>query len=131
MQHENKKEVNPMTIEQSKNHPAIALVRSDAPVIIDVQSALDLMATVRYETDCEAMVVEKSAFPKAFFDLSTCLAGDILQKITQYRMRIAIAGDLSVYKSKALRDFVYESNQGKQVYFGLDMESCENVLAGR
>ena len=120
-----------MNIEKSKKHPNLALVRSEIPIITDTQAALDLMATVRYETDCDAVIVEKTAFPEAFFDLSTGLAGEILQKITQYRMVIAIAGDLSGYKSKALQDFIRESNRGRQVYFGTDIQACEEALAGR
>ena len=120
-----------LKIEVSKRNPKIALVTSATPVITDRQSALDLMATVRYETECEVMIVEKSALPEEFFDLSTGFAGEILQKITQYRMVIAIAGDISGYESKALRDFVRECNRGRQVYFGASMEACEETLAGR
>ena len=35
----------------------VAVVRSEDPLIVDVQTALDLMATVRYETDCDRMMV--------------------------------------------------------------------------
>ncbi|WP_083996437.1 DUF4180 domain-containing protein [Desulfosporosinus acididurans] len=54
-----------------------------------------------------------------FFDLKTKLAGEILQKFVNYHVRIAIVGDFSGYKSKSLKDFIYESNNGKDVFFDL------------
>lgn len=99
------------------NNAEIANIESSELLINDVQSALDLMATVRYETDCDRMVINKSAISEDFFDLSTKLAGDILQKYINYQMKIAVVGDFSVYKSKSLRDFIYECNNGKDIFF--------------
>jgi hypothetical protein len=42
-------EGSPMIV-QSEN--GVAIVRNDKPLITDTQSALDLMATVKYETGC-------------------------------------------------------------------------------
>ena len=99
------------------NNVEIANVESSELLINDVQSALDLMATVRYETDCDRMIINKSAISEDFFDLSTKLAGDILQKYINYQMKIAVVGDFSVYKSKSLKDFIYECNNGKDIFF--------------
>ena len=51
----------------------------------------------------------------AFFQLATRLAGEVAQKFVNYRIRLAIVGDISPQcaQSKALRDFVHESNQGQ------------------
>ncbi len=40
-----------------------------------------------------------------------------MQKFVNYDMKIAILGDFSSYKSKSLRDFIYESNNGNNVFF--------------
>ena len=32
-------------------------------------------------------------------------------------MRIAVVGDFSIYTSKSLKDFIYESNKGNHVFF--------------
>ena len=101
----------------NKNNVEIAHVKSDEILIKDVNSALDLMATVRYETDCDRMILDKSALSEDFFKLSTKLAGDVLQKYINYQMKIAIIGDFSVYESKSLRDFIYECNNGKDIFF--------------
>ena len=53
----------------------------------------------------------------AFFDLKTGLAGDVLQKFSNYRMRLAIVGDFSRFSSKSLGDFISESNQVRRITF--------------
>jgi hypothetical protein len=86
-------------------------------LITDVQSALDFIATVGFETGCNHIILSKSAICEGFFDLSARLAGEILQKFVNYNIKIAIVGDFSVYTSKSLRDFIYESNKGKDIFF--------------
>lgn len=81
------------------------------------QDMLDLIATLRYEHGADALVLPKENLPEAFFDLRTGLAGEMLQKCTNYQMKIAIVGDFSGYGSKALRDFIRESNRGGAVFF--------------
>jgi hypothetical protein len=95
----------------------MAIVKGDEILISDVQSALDLMATVRYETDSDRMILHQSVIHESFFDLSTRLAGDILQKFINYQMKVAIVGDFTGYTSKSLRDFIYECNHGKDIFF--------------
>ncbi|MDM5427927.1 DUF4180 domain-containing protein [Bacillus mycoides] len=94
----------------------IAVVRNDTVLISDVQSALDLMATVQYEADSKRIAINKSLISESFFDLKTRLAGDILQKFINYSVKIAIIGDFSMYTSKSLKDFIYECNKGKDVF---------------
>lgn len=95
----------------------IAVVTSDTVCISDVQSALDLMMTVDYETGCRSIVINKEAVIADFFVLSTRLAGDILQKFVNYQFKLAIVGDFSGYTSKPLKDFIYESNKGRDIFF--------------
>jgi hypothetical protein len=95
----------------------IAIVSSNEILIADVQSALDFMATVQYEAGCDRIVINKSLLSESFFDLKTRLAGDILQKFINYRVKVAIIGDFSVYSSKSLRDFIYECNNGTDIFF--------------
>ena len=95
----------------------IAILDGNQIVIGDVQSALDLMATVHYETGCDRMVINKSLISEPFFDLKTRLAGEILQKFVNYRMKLAVVGDFSGYESKSLKDFIYESNNGNNIFF--------------
>lgn len=82
-----------------------------------MQSALDFIATVGFETGCKRIILNKSAICDDFFDLSTRLAGEVLQKFINYNIKIAIVGDFSSYTSKSLKDFIYECNKGKDIFF--------------
>lgn len=95
----------------------IAVVSSDEMVITDVQSALGLAMTVKYETGAANIVIGKQLVCEDFFILSTKLAGEILQKFVNYRVKMAVYGDYSRYTSKPLKDFIYESNKGKDFFF--------------
>ena len=112
-----------------QNGVLIALVRSDNEVITDAQSALDFIATVAWETGSYHIVVGKSAITDDFFDLSTKLAGEVLQKFINYRVKIAIVGDFSTYSSKSLQAFIRESNKGHQVFFVSDENEAMERLS--
>ena len=65
--------------------------------------------TIKYETNCNKIALNKSAILEDFFILSKGLAGEILQKFINYETKFAIYGDYSKYTSKPLKDFIYES----------------------
>lgn len=113
-----------------KNNMEIAVIRSEELLITDAQSALDLVMTVKYETGCRNIAINKEAVIDDFFVLSTCLAGEILQKFVNYGVRFAVYGDFSKYTSKPLKDFMYESNQGRDIYFQPDVSLAVDKLAG-
>lgn len=102
---------------QVKNGVRCALVTGEELLITDAQSALDLMMTVRYDTDSDRIALHKEAVADAFFVLSSKLAGDVLQKFINYHTKLAIIGDYSGYTSKPLKDFIYESNRGHDIFF--------------
>ena len=68
----------------NRNNTEIAVVSSDELLITDVQSALDLIMTVKYETGCTNIAINKEAVVNDFFILSSGLAGEILQKFINY-----------------------------------------------
>ena len=104
-------------IKIKENNLEIAIVSSQEILIKDVQSALDFIATVSYEAGCDRIILNKSAIVEEFFNLKTRLAGEILQKFINYHVKIAIVGDFSIYESKSMKDFIYESNKGKDIFF--------------
>ena len=107
----------------------VALVLSDAQIISDVVSALDLLMSAKYEAGTKYIVVDKKNIVEDFFILSSGLAGEILQKYINYGGKIAIYGDYSQYTSKPLKDFIYESNKGKDVFFVDTKEEAIQKLA--
>lgn len=92
-------------------------VVSDSLVINSVQDALDLMANADYQCNCRKIIISKKNVDEKFFDLKSGLAGAVLQKFVNYKVRLAIVGDFESYESKSLNDFIFESNKNKQIMF--------------
>jgi hypothetical protein len=82
----------------------IAVIYSETPLITDVQSALDFIATADYEHDTRKIALNKAAVSEDFFRLSTGFAGEVAQKFVPYACQLAIFGDFSAYTSKPLHD---------------------------
>ena len=63
------------------------------------------------------------AIGEEFFRLRSGLAGEVLQKLVNYRIKLAIVGDVSrqVEASSAFRDLVVEAERGTDLYFVSDM----------
>ncbi len=66
-----------------------------------------------------------------FLDLKTRIAGEVIQKFVNYQVRLAILGDISAWisESTALRDFVYETNRGRSLWFINDLAEFEQRLS--
>lgn len=106
----------------------IAIVKSNDIIIKDVQSAIDFIMTVKYETNCNRIALNKEAIVEDFFILSKGLAGEILQKFINYQTKFSIYGDYSKYTSKPLKDFIYESNNGKDIFFVKNEDEAIKML---
>lgn len=113
-----------------KNQITVAVIHSADLIITDVPSALDFIMSVKYQTDSCHIALNKEAILEDFFRLSTCLAGEILQKFINYRIKFAVYGDFSGYTSKPLKDFIYECNQGKDIFFTATRAEAVDKLAG-
>ena len=114
-----------------QNGIKIAVVISNEKAITNAQSVLDLLATASYEAGTDRIAIGKETIGDAFVVLSSGLAGEVLQKIVNYHAKIAIYGDFSHYTSKPLKDFMYESNQGNDVFCVAAKEEAIERLAGR
>jgi hypothetical protein len=106
------------------NNTNIAEIITDDEIIKTTEDGLDLLGNLYYQGFDKIIVHEKNITP-AFFDLKTGIAGEILQKFSTYRVRLAIMGDFSRYQSKSLKDFIFESNKMGQIYF---LSSLNEVL---
>jgi hypothetical protein len=85
---------------------------------------LDLMGNCPSDT----IVLDRNALAEAFFELRSGLAGEMLQKVSNYRRRLAILGDFDGTGSRALRDFIRESNGTGKVVFAADLEAAVALL---
>ena len=109
----------------------IAVVSGSEKLLIDAQSALDLVMAAKYEGGASRIAIDKQVVAEDFFILSTGMAGEILQKLVNYHVKAAIYGDFSHYTSKPLRDFIFESNRGSSFFFVSSMEEAVQYLAER
>jgi hypothetical protein len=65
-----------------------------------------------------------------FFRLSTRVAGEVVQKLQDYQLRVVVVGDIArrTAESGALRDWVRECNRGRQVWFVASLEDLAERL---
>jgi hypothetical protein len=106
----------------------IAEVLSDKLVIQSTQDGLDLLGNLYYQGFDSIIIYEKNITPD-FFDLKNGMAGEILQKFSNYRMRLAIVGDFAPYSGKSIRDFIYESNKTRHISFLSSIAEGLNTLS--
>lgn len=111
---------------------AVAEVLDPQVIIQTTQDGIDLMGNVYYQ-GYDRVILHQHQLTPAFFDLSSKIAGEVLQKFSTYRMRLAIVGDFSklIQESRALKDFIHESNQGRQVYFTDSLEAALSWLSSK
>jgi hypothetical protein len=105
---------------------------ADGPAISTSDDAADLVGDAwAHQATLVAVPIERLD-PK-FFRLKSGIAGEITQKLVNYRLRLAVVGDIAelVAKSTVLRDFVWESNRGEQVWFVDDEAALAERLARR
>ena len=99
----------------------IAEIISDNFVLQTVEDAVDLIGNMSYQGFDKLIIHEENMIPD-FFELKNKIAGNILQKFSQYSMPLAIIGDFEKYESKSLNDFIFESNKGNQINFVTTVE---------
>jgi len=106
----------------------IAEIISSIIEINSAQDALDILANCAYQ-DARRIVMYQENITEDFFDLKTTLAGDILQKFSNYNVKLAIVGDFSKYSSNSLRDFIYESNKAGRISFVATRDEAIDALS--
>ena len=99
----------------------IAEIISDDIVLQTVEDAVDLIGNMSYQ-GFDKLIIHEENMISDFFELKNKIAGNILQKFSQYSMPLAIIGDFEKYESKSLNDFIFESNKGSQINFVTTIE---------
>jgi hypothetical protein len=97
---------------------------SDVPVGDD-REAVQLIAQAHYEHQAEWVAFTPEQLGDEFFELRTGRAGAIAQKFVDYRMGLAVVGDIAgkVAASTPLADWVRESNRGRSLWFVPDLDA--------
>lgn len=110
------------------NQSTIAELTSETILINNTEEGTDLVGNLSYQ-GFERIILHEQNITPDFFDLKTGIAGEILQKFTNFRMRLAIVGNFSKYTSNSLRDFITESNRRRQTNFVATTEEALKALA--
>ena len=108
------------------------MIASDGPTIGDATGARDLIeAALGERATLVAVPVER--LDERFFSLRTGLAGEVIQKMVNYRLKFAVLGDVSsfVAASDSLRDFVVECDRGTDIVFVEDLRELEARLTSK
>ena len=91
-----------MRIEEHKTKEThIAEMISDNIIIQKNENGFDLLRNSYYQGFDNVIIHEKN-IPSDVFDVKNGMAGEILQKFSNYRVRLAIIRDFSKYKRKSI-----------------------------
>ncbi len=104
----------------------IAELISEEILISNVEDGTNLLGDLYYQDFDKVIIYEKNITPN-FFDLKTGIAGEILQKFSNYRVKLVIVGDFSKYTSNSLNSFFIESNKRKHVNFVSTLSEAINA----
>ncbi|MDM4722663.1 DUF4180 domain-containing protein [Micromonospora sp. WMMA1363] len=115
---------------QQRAGVSVLVLDPAGPVIATERDALDLIGSAFL--GAQAVAVPASRLDTRFFALGTRFAGEIMQKFVNYRLRLAIVGDIAAHlaESAALRALVHESNRGGHVWFVPDLDTLDERLRG-
>lgn len=107
----------------------IAEIFSDGILINDANDGFELLVNMYYQ-DFDKILIRENNITPDFFDLKTRIAGEMLQKFSNYRMGLTIVGNFEKYDGKSLRDFIFESNKGRLVNFAPTVTEALERLSG-
>jgi hypothetical protein len=113
---------------QQRHGTTVLVCDAEGPVLATEQDALDLIGAGF--GGAEVVAVPARRLDERFFALDTGLAGAVMQKFVNYRLRLVIVGDIARWSagSRALRELVAESNRGRHVWFVADLAELDARL---
>lgn len=102
----------------------------EAPTDADARLSPQDLVGACYERNLWSVLFDEGSLRPEFFDLSSGAAGDMVQKLVNYGIRVAaVVPDVTAY-SEAFRDFARESNRSGPVRFFSDRSSAAAWLSG-
>lgn len=104
----------------------------EGPSLADYPNLMDLIGDLFSQGGVILVVIPLKRLGPDFLRLSSGLAGEVLQKLVNYHFRVVVLGDTcdAREQSAPLRDFIFESNRGRSVWFVDDMAGLEARLSG-
>lgn len=107
----------------------VLLCAQDGAPIADARAATDLIGEASF-AGATVLALPVARLDAAFFRLASGLAGEIAQKAVNYRLRLAVVGDIQAYlqRSQPLRDWVRECGEGRALMFVADLDELARAL---
>lgn len=107
----------------------LLVLEEDGPLLGTEDDARDLIQQT-FGTSIDTVAVPVQRLDPDFFVLRTGVAGAFVQKLVQYRLRLAVVGDVSdrIAASDAFRDWVREVNRGQDVWFTESLDELGSRL---
>lgn len=96
-------------------------------LIASESDALDLVAACG-ENGTRNLLIHAANLPEEFFDLRTGLAGAVLLKFSNYRIRAAVIVDPAKTSQGRFGEFAFETNRGNAFRIYPDRSSAEAWL---
>lgn len=112
----------------ARNGIELLIVDADGPRLGSANDATDLIGQT-WGTGIGTIAIPAERLDPDFFVLRTGVAGEFVQKLVNYRMRLVVLG-AAIPAAGALHDWAYESNRGAQLWFLRDLAELEARLAG-
>ena len=92
-----------------------------------IQRPADVLGLVA--ADVSSVLILAEHFPPAFFDLTTGFAGELLQKLENYGIRVAAVFPSEDGYSQRFREFLVEARRGPRFRAFASREDAERWLA--
>tara|TARA_B100001939_G_C16485898_1_gene423401 strand:+ start:119 stop:469 length:351 start_codon:yes stop_codon:yes gene_type:complete len=110
-------------IQNHENGYSVAML-SEASKIKDASDFLDFMANA----DADVLALSKASLPSDFFELKSGVAGEFLQKLTNYHRKLIVLGDFKSIESNSLKSFIIEYNRNGRTAFSESIEEAMELL---
>ncbi|MGJ7040097.1 hypothetical protein J2Y63_003360 [Shinella sp. BE166] len=101
----------------------------DGPPIATEADGNDIISEA-FSTEADLIAIPVERLSPDFLRLETRIAGTVFQKFVNYHLRCAIIGDIAplLENSKALSDFVRETNNGRSIWFLASLDDLRAKL---
>lgn len=113
----------------TETHGQRVLTVEDGTTLSCEADALDLIGRA-FDEEASVVVVPAERVDDRFFELATRVAGDVVGKFTNYRIRLVVLGDIDerLAASETLAAFVRETNRGRDIWFVSDRDALDQRL---
>lgn len=98
------------------NKTRVAEIISEDILIQNPVDGLNILVDLYYKNIDNIILYEKNITP-SFFVLKNGIAGEILQKFSNYKVRLAIVGNYTKMRHMSIKGFIVESNRKGQINF--------------